>query len=243
MLIPLRVDVPTSRRPWVNYGLMGLIVIISFAGFQDRFLFDRLAGIERVSPLDRLPVPLEPEIRPEVSTKHYSLPVLAMTSSLLHGGWLHLIGNMLFLWVFGNAANYKFGHLGFPLLYLAAAMTGGLAHYAFDGCPVVGASGAINGLMGAFLVFFPRNEVKMFIFLLFFRIGRVAWISSVWVILYWLGWDVLYLVLGAKTGVAPWAHVGGFVAGFGIAVVCAATGLIKPTEDEQTLLQVLASRR
>ena len=224
MIIPLKVDVPMWRRPYVNWALMGLTICISIAAFYDPELLYDLAGIEG----DGL-------------TQNIGLwPVYAVSSSFLHGGWLHLIGNMLFLWIFGNAVNYKFGHVGYAGLYLAAAVASGLAHYGFDGSPAVGASGAINGVMGAFLVFFPRNDVSCLLFIYVYP--RYFRISSFWVLLFWVAWDVLYLVLGTSGGVALWAHVGGFAAGFGIAMICALAGLIKPTKDEQTIFQVLKLR-
>jgi len=234
MFIPLKVDVYLSRRPLVNYGLIVLIVLISIVGFSDSEFFCRLAGIGVAFDEETF------EFSYELTTEEYPRPILAITSSLLHGGWLHLLGNMLFLWVFGNAVNYKLGNLFYPWMYLAAAMGGGMAHYVFQGGPVVGASGAINGVMGAFLVFFPRNDVKVFM-AFHVLVWRVHSISSIWVILLWLACDVLWLVVGAGGVVALWAHVGGFVTGFGMALILAATGLIKPTQDEQTLIQVLRS--
>ena len=239
MLIPLKVDVPMDRRPWVNYALIAVIVCVSIAAFFDEDLFCTLAGIEIKNVEGELLFVRDIEI--VLSTKDFPLPVLAVTSSFLHAGWLHLIGNMLFLWVFGNAVNYKFGHLGYLGLYVAAALVGGMAHYVFDGGPVVGASGAIYGAMGAFLVYFLRNDITV-LFVLFIFYVRMWRFSSGWIILFWVAWNVFYLSLGADMGIAFWGHVGGFAAGFGIALICAFTGWIKPTQDEQSLLQVLKIR-
>jgi membrane associated rhomboid family serine protease len=172
------------------------------------------------------------------------LKSLAMfgTSCLVHAGYLHLIGNMLFLWVFGNAVNYKFGHLGYMALYAAAAMAADASHLIFHGGMVVGASGAIYGVMGAFLVFFPRNDVKMLLWLFLFYVKYFT-LSSFWVILFWVGWDVFSLSTGGEKGVALWSHVGGFSFGFLAAMLCAKRGWVKPAEDEETLLQVLAPRK
>ena len=238
MLIPLKVDVPTWRRPWGNYALICLIVCVSVAGFYNEELFLKLAGI-RIHSLGTL---LDPHHAVELTTEDFPLPVLALTSSLLHGGWLHLIGNMLFLWVFGNAINYKFGHLGYLVLYALAAMAGGLAHYAVISTPGVGASGAINGVMGAFLVFFPRNDVTVLWVIFIWRLPWVGRISSACLILFYVAWDVLYLALGVQTNIGVWAHVTGFLAGFLVALVCASGRWIKPTPDEQTLLQVFRRR-
>lgn len=233
MFIPLKVDVATYRRPWVNIALIVTIVAVSMAAFADLELLCKLGGI-KITSLSFL----EDDVGIEITTENFPLPVLAVTSSLVHGGWMHLLGNMLFLWVFGNAVNYRFGHLGYIGLYVLAAMAGGLAHYATSDMPGIGASGAIYGVMGAFLVFFPRNDVRVVWFL--FCYPRIAHISSIWLILFWVAWDVLFLAAGAETGVALWAHVAGFGAGFGIAMLCAITGLIKPAPGEQTILQVFA---
>ncbi len=233
MLIPLKVDVPTSRLPWVNYALIGGITLVSILAFYDAEVFRKLSGVSRfLNPFGGGDTSLGPEDLP--------LPVLALTASLLHAGWLHLIGNMLFLWIFGNAINYKFGQIGYLLLYAFCAFAGGMAHYGLDGRPGVGASGAIYGVMGAFLVFFPRNDVT--VALLLPPRPPVFSLSSGWIIVYWIAWDVGSLILADRGSVALWAHVGGFVAGFTVALVTAATGVIQPTSDEETLLQVLHLR-
>jgi len=232
MIIPLRVDVPMSRRPWANYLFIAVIVFTSIAAFANEHLLMKLGGIE-VTGYHGLP---NDDVHLKISTKDFSRPVLGITSSLVHGGWLHLLGNMLFLWVFGNAINYKFGHIGYTVLYAGAAMISGLVHYGVSNVPGIGASGAIYGVMGAFLVFFPRNDITILWFLVV--IPRVSRLSSMWIIGFWVAWDVLFLYLGTETRTALSAHVGGFVAGFAVAMFCAKKGIIKPTEDEQTLLQV-----
>ena len=255
ILVPYGVDVPMWRRPWVNYAIIALIVYTSVKGFYDQDFFLELAGIELVAK-DGLEMPeevadalgdLAPElVEPRLTTKYYPLWVLAVTSTLLHGGWLHLIGNMWFLWVFGNAINYKFGHVGYIGLYVAAGMAGGLAHYGYSDMPAVGASGAINGVMAAFLIFFPRNNISMFFGAFWFLppilIARRFAISSGWIIVFWAAFDALYLVLEVNTRTALWGHIGGFLAGLCIGLLAAVAGIIKPTQDEQTLLQVFTRR-
>ena len=152
MLIPLRVDVPMSRRPWANYALMGFIIWMTIGGFHDFDLFCKLAGIHWKHLGEGL---LGPDIRITLTTETYPLSVLAVTSSLLHVGWLHLISNMLFMWIFGNAVNYKFGHLGYLALYVAAAWAGGMVHYGHGGGPAVGASGPSTVSWGPTWFSFP----------------------------------------------------------------------------------------
>ena len=138
-----------------------------------------------------------------------------LTSMFLHGGWMHLIGNMLFLWIFGDNLEDEMGHGGFALFYLASGIAAGVAHTLSDPAsivPTVGASGAIAGVMGGYLLLFPKARVDvLFIFIIFFRIIPLpAWVM--------LGaWFGLQLFNGASSGggagVAYWAHAGGFVIG------------------------------
>ena len=140
----------------------------------------------------------------------------AVTSMFLHGGWMHLIGNMWFLWIFGNNVEDSMGRLRFLLFYLLTGLAATAAHiFTSPGSliPMVGASGAISGIMGAYLVLYPRVRVyTLFFFFIFIRVIPLpAWIMLVY-------WFALQLLMGAYTpadggGVAFWAHVGGFVAG------------------------------
>jgi len=147
-----------------------------------------------------------------------------LTSMFLHGGWGHLGGNMLFLWIFGDNIEHRIGHLRFLLFYLACGVAAGLAHIVFNsqsGVPTVGASGAISGVMGGYLLMFPRNRVYVLTY------GGVATVPA----LFMLGlWILLQFVNGvgeiARTpetgGVAYIAHIGGFVAGMVLAPLLAA---------------------
>ena len=141
-----------------------------------------------------------------------------ITSQFLHGGWLHLLGNMLYLWIFGNNVEDRFGRLGFLLFYLAGGAVAGLAQVAVDptsGAPTIGASGAIAATLGAYIVLFPRARVTSLIFLGFFY--QLLNIPAVVVLGFWF---LLQLVDGfASLGVtqsgcvAFFAHIGGFVLG------------------------------
>ena len=145
---------------------------------------------------------------------------------------------MLFLWVFGNAVNYKFGHLGFIGLFFLGALIAGIASYCtVPDKAVIGASGAIMGVVGAYVVFFPRNDVTMGYFLIW-TYGTFS-LSSWIVVLFWFGFDLFFLLTRAQTGVAYASHVGGFLTGFGIALVLAWRQVVVPTRYEQTLLECL----
>jgi membrane associated rhomboid family serine protease len=134
----------------------------------------------------------------------------------LHAGFMHIAGNMLFLWIFGDNLEDQMGHVGFLIFYLATGLAAGAAQIAADPAsmiPTVGASGAIAGVMGGYLLLFPRARVDVLLILVvFFRVFSIpAWIM----LILWFGLQV-FGGLGtpeAGGGVAYWAHVGGFVAG------------------------------
>ena len=155
-----------------------------------------------------------------------SEPMLGVvTSMFLHGGWLHLIGNMLYLWIFGNNIEDRFGKLGFILFYLAGGAAAAFGQVAVDPkspIPLVGASGAISAILGAYLVFFPRARVLTLVFLGFFY--QPIHVPAIVVLGFWF---ILQLIdgvasLGAATaggGVAFFAHIGGFVMGVVVALI------------------------
>jgi membrane associated rhomboid family serine protease len=135
----------------------------------------------------------------------------------LHGGWFHIIGNMWFLWIFGNNVEDAMGHVRFVVFYVMCGLIAAAAQIIANpdsAIPMVGASGAIGGVMGAYVLLYPRVRVHMLIFLGFF-VTTIA-VPAVWMLGYWL---VLQLVSGLGTlgsrggGVAFWAHVGGFAGG------------------------------
>jgi membrane associated rhomboid family serine protease len=153
-----------------------------------------------------------------------------ITSQFLHGGWLHILGNMLYLWIFGNNVEDRFGRLGFLLFYLFGGALAGLSQVAIDptsNVPTIGASGAIAATLGAYLVLFPRARVTTLVFLGFFY--QLIDVPALIVLGFWF---VLQLVdglasLGATQsggGVAFFAHIGGFVAGAVIARVAVGVG-------------------
>ena len=141
-------------------------------------------------------------------------PLHIVTSMFLHGGWMHLIGNMWFLWIFGNNVEDSMGGVRFAVFYLLCGAAAALAQVFMQSSsiiPMVGASGAIGGIMGAYVVLFPRVKVYNLLFLGFFvtTVALPAWaMLGYWLLLQFLG------TLGAsESGVAVWAHIGGFVAG------------------------------
>lgn len=153
-------------------------------------------------------------------------PATVFTAAFLHGGWLHLGGNMLFLWVFGDNVEDALGHIPYALFYLASAAGAAIVEVAFDTnsvIPVVGASGAIAGVLAGYLVLYPKARVGIVIPLLFF-LGAVP-IPAFVLIGFWFALQLLTGVMtigdtSVSQGVAVWAHVGGFVTGL-VIMLCA----------------------
>ncbi len=207
-MLPIRDHNPSGRTPYVVYALMALNIGVFLTYFTQP---------EQVVLRD---VFLHWALIP-ARISHGSGFETILTSTFLHGGLLHLGGNMLFLWIFGDNLEDEMGHLGFLLFYLACGIGAGLIHILaapYSPVPTVGASGAIAGVMGAYLLLFPRARVDILIILLvFFRIIAIpAWLMlGLWLVFQFLGG------LSADPnggGVAYWAHTGGFVAGLALTV-------------------------
>lgn len=204
-MFPIRDHNPSGRTPYVVYGLMAVnigIYLLMLPSFGD----DRaLWAIYR-----------DWALFPDQVSRGQGLVTL-LSSTFLHGGFLHLAGNMLFLWIFGDNLEDEMGHVPFLLFYLVCGLGAGLVHVmAAPGSevPTVGASGAIAGVMGGYLLLFPRAKVDILvIIIIFFKIFPIP----AWVMLgLWLGMQFIGGV-GAdpdQGGVAYWAHAGGFGVGF-----------------------------
>jgi membrane associated rhomboid family serine protease/DNA-directed RNA polymerase subunit RPC12/RpoP len=162
----------------------------------------------------------------------------------LHGGLLHLLGNLLFLWVFGNAVCAKIGNLPYLLLYVLLGVTAGVVHLLISRGSVIGASGAIGGVVGMYLVLFYQNDITcVFAFWLIVPYVRVFAVSSIWMILFWMGWNAVGALIPGSSHVAYFAHLGGFGAGFGIALLMCRKGWITMEKYEKSLLQLWEERR
>lgn len=214
-MIPLHDDNPTTRAPFVTVALIVACALVFFwqislgeQGFEVAVY--RLGLIPSVLFGGKeLPAGLTPVT-----------PVLTvLTSMFLHGGWMHLIGNMLYLWIFGNNIEDAMGHVRYVVFYLlcgvAAALAQSLPHPESD-IPMVGASGAISGVLGAYLLLYPHARVLVLIPLgLYTRLVRLP---ALWVLGFWF---VVQLVSSAlaessRGGVAWGAHIGGFLAGMAL---------------------------
>jgi len=226
-MIPLSDDNPTLRTPVVTYLLLGAIgatwFFIQGAGFDARALAISVCELGLVpgelTGLARLGegIPIGGGLQCLVD----DLPLnrlTPLTSMFLHGGWGHLLGNCLFFWVFGNNVEDSMGRLRFLVFYVVCGLAAAAAQVMVDPAspiPMVGASGAISGIMGAYLLLYPRVRVNM-LFIIFILIRIIP--LPAWLVLLW--WFFVQLVSGlpqlnqhSQGGVAVWAHVGGFVAG------------------------------
>lgn len=157
----------------------------------------------------------------ELAPRLVLVPSLAtfITSMFLHGGWLHLAGNLLYLHIFGRNIEDRFGHLGFLGFYLGAGIVAAAAQIAPEPgstVPMVGASGAISGVLGAYLVLFPRSRVVVFIPFSFMLLHEVR---AFWLLIIWFAVQLVSATVAPEgAGVAWWAHIGGFLAGAVVAL-------------------------
>ena len=227
MVIPLADHNPTRRRPWVTWLLVAanVVVFVGFtpwwAGTCTQLAFYHQWAVVPAEIADGDPLSAD-EMDPSVQeacaispARDKSVPASVFWSMFLHGGWVHLIGNMLYLWIFGNNLEDRFGHLGYAGFYCVTGVLATLAHV-FDNLEstqtLVGASGAVAGVLGGYLVIFPRARVTVAVPFIFFLLIRLP---AAVVLVLWFVLQLSELRLGglAGAGVAYLAHVAGFVAG------------------------------
>ncbi len=205
-MFPIRDHNPSLHTPYVTYALLAANVII-FLAYYPMLSADEFRLAAFFNEWATIPA--------EVSTGQNYHTIL--TSMFLHGGWMHLVGNMLFLWIFGDNMEDAFGHVGFLVFYLASGAAADYAHVLSDPTsitPTVGASGAIAGVMGGYLLLYPKARVDV-ILILFVIIRRFA--LPAWTVLgLWFAFQIFNGVTADLTagGVAYWAHAGGFIIGF-----------------------------
>jgi len=208
-LIPLRDDNPTVLWPLVT---IALILANAAVFFYELSLDPRLLE-SLIYQMGMVPAAVTGSFIPGTGG-YFTL----VTSMFLHGGWMHVIGNMLYLWIFGNNIEDSMGHLRFILFYLITGLAAAAAHLAFNAAstvPTIGASGAVSGVLGAYLVLFPHARVQTLVTLGFFI--RIIYVPAWVLLLFWIGLQLLNQALApidpAAGGVAYAAHIGGFAAG------------------------------
>ena len=212
-MIPLKDDNPRFTVPFVTV----LMILANVAVFFYQVSLPQRAGQHLVMMYGMVPA------RVEAAFSGGSVPLgLALepliTSMFLHSGWLHLIGNMWFLWIFGDNVEDELGHAGFLLFYMFCGVAAGVTHTIANwgsSLPAIGASGAIAGVMGAYLIFFPRAKVLTLVPLLvfFFTVRLPAiFLIGIWFLMQFFS-GVGSLGTDSGGGVAWWAHIGGFILG------------------------------
>ncbi len=213
-MIPLRDENPSGTFPWMIIGIISANVL---AFFYELGLGPELQPFLMVYGLVPVKVTYFGQI-PGLELRDVVVPFF--TSMFLHGGWFHLIGNMWFLWIFGDNIEDRLGHGRFLLFYLLCGIGASVAHIAFNpesGIPSIGASGAIAGVLGAYMISFPMARVVTLVPLFFFL--EVLYLPAFLFLFYWffiqLFNGTLAIALSAQTGggVAWWAHIGGFITG------------------------------
>ena len=229
-MIPLSDNHPTLRTPLMTYAILAGILatwfLVQGAGFDSYAMAVSVCNLGMVpgelthmAPLGTA-VPLGRGLACVVDNEPINL-LTPFTSMFLHGGWGHLLGNAMFFWVFGNNVEDSMGRFRFLAFYLICGLAAAAAHILVQPAsplPTVGASGAISGVLGAYLILYPKIRVNMlFIFVIFWKVIAIpAWV----VLIFWFLWQVLAglpelmaMRPDVSGGVAVWAHIGGFVAG------------------------------
>lgn len=208
-MIPINDENPTELTPWMTV----LLIAINLAAW---FLLQGYGEMVRLeaSVIDYGARPCE--VTGACAVEGLGGSAL-LTSMFMHGGWGHLLSNMLFLWVFGNNIEDSMGHIRFLIFYLVCGLAASFGHIFFspDGqLPMVGASGAISGIMGAYILLYPSARVRTYFPpIFFFRIRAVFFLALWFVLQLFTGLSSLGLPENESGGVAVWAHIGGFVAG------------------------------
>jgi membrane associated rhomboid family serine protease len=232
-MFPISDDNPTLRFPIITVltliSLGAAWVLVQGAGFDDRVLAASVCNLGLVAGEITHQAPLGSAVQIGegllcvVDDDAINL-LTPFTSMFLHGGWMHLLGNALFLWVFGNNVEDSMGRFRFIIFYLLCGLAAAAAQVfqsPASPVPMIGASGAISGVLGGYLVLYPRVPVNVLIPIFIFI--QIVKLPAYLVLLIWIGMQLLNASTGLETGVAVWAHIGGFVAGL---------VLVKPFESD-----------
>lgn len=217
-MLPVRDDNPQVNVPYATYAILILNalawVLFQGAGFGDQL--DASVCNYGLIPSDVLGNSQygDQRICPS-SASSFSL----ISSMFMHGSWMHILGNMWFLWVFGDNVEDSMGSVRFAIFYILCGLAAAAAQMFMDVnslIPMVGASGAIGGVMGAYILLYPRVKVHILVFIIIIKVPAVAMLG------YWIGVQVIGGISSMSHtggGVAFWAHIGGFVAGIALAML------------------------
>jgi membrane associated rhomboid family serine protease len=209
-MIPLKDNNPTRTFPFVTLTLIGLNCAVFICQLLATKGFHYVVAQMAIRPYELSHLT---DLPPETPIP---LVLTVFTAMFMHGGFLHIIGNMLYLWIFGNNVEDVLGHTRFALFYLTCGVISSAAHVLTNlnsPIPMLGASGAIAGVLGAYFVRFPSARVSVLIFFFFFI--RIIRVPAVIVLGFWFLMQILQAGAGAagEGGVAWFAHIGGFIAG------------------------------
>ncbi|MDE2484714.1 MAG: rhomboid family intramembrane serine protease [candidate division NC10 bacterium] len=232
-MIPLRDNIPSDRTPVVTVGLIGVNVLV----YLNQLMLTPRAGVRFIYLYGLIPL----EISSGNLLMPHPVPLYAtlLTSMFVHGGLFHLGGNMLYLWIFGDNVEDRMGRLKFLAFYLLSGLAAAAAQIWADPAskiPMIGASGAISGVLGAYLFLFPYARVLTLIPLGFFY--RIMEIPALVVLGFWIVVQVLngVMTLGVQVGGVAWlAHVGGFVAGIVMVIPFTGWRMRLPWRGDQLL--------
>ncbi|MFN0193431.1 MAG: rhomboid family intramembrane serine protease [Aestuariivirga sp.] len=213
MFVPLHDDTPLKviRFQFMTLSLViaNVVLFLATGAFQPEQILSAIAAGFGLVPSELVSGVPTGGLNPVPE------PVTLFTYMFLHAGWIHLISNMLFLWVFADNIEDAFGTFGFLLFYLLCGIAGGLAHVLMtsnSAAPLIGASGAVSGVLAAYMMLYPKARVLVLFFTYF------PWrMSALWVLGIWFAFQIVSLYLaGPDDVVAWWAHIGGFVAGLAL---------------------------
>jgi membrane associated rhomboid family serine protease len=208
MFLPLRDENPSGKFPFVNISL--LLANIGVFFYQLTLTPHTYKAFVMANAM--VPARVPAWLNGYANFETAFLPLI--TSMFLHAGFAHILGNMLFLWIFGDNVEAEFGHLQYLFFYLVCGVGAGLVHIAFNfhsPLPALGASGAISGVMGAYIVLEPRNRILSLLFIFVIRVPAVIVLGG-WFAMQFLS-GISSLGTGMNGGVAVWAHIGGFLMG------------------------------
>jgi len=211
-VIPLKDDTPSSSRSFVTYGLIGSCTAV----FLWQRSLDATSSRRALAALGAIPAALLTDARLPSDLQWVPRYATLFTSMFLHGGWMHLLGNMLFLWIYGDNIEDSMGHARFLCFYLLCGIAAVFAQALPDpgsAYPIIGASGAISGVLGAYLMLFPRAKVLTLVLLPFFL--TTVRLPAMLLLLLWFAVQLLsdFAGRGGGAGVAFRAHIGGFLTG------------------------------